>query len=189
MNLHEYQAKALFGDAGLPVSRGIAVDTPGDAVEAAEELGGERWVCKVQVHAGGRGKAGGVRLVDDLDGVRAFAEEWLGERLVTVQTDAEGQPVAKIFVEEAASIDRELYLALVVDRASQRVVVMASTEGGVEIEQVAAETPEKILRAAIDPATGAQPFQGRAMAFSLGHHGETGQSVRGRIRQPRASVP
>ncbi|MDE0190726.1 MAG: ADP-forming succinate--CoA ligase subunit beta [Gammaproteobacteria bacterium] len=172
MNLHEYQAKALFRDFGLPVSKGIAVDTPGDAVEAAQELGGDRWVCKVQVHAGGRGKAGGVRLVDDLDGVRDFATEWLGKRLVTVQTDAEGQPVAKIFVEEAASIDRELYLGAVVDRASRRVVVMASTEGGVEIEQVAAETPEKILRAAIDPATGAQPFQGRAMAFSLGLEGK-----------------
>ena len=172
MNLHEYQAKALFADFGLPVSKGIAVDTPGDAVEAARELGGDRWVCKVQVHAGGRGKAGGVRLVDDLDGVRDFATEWLGKRLVTVQTDAEGQPVAKIFVEEAASIDRELYLGAVVDRASRRVVVMASTEGGVEIEQVAAETPEKILRAAIDPATGPQPFQGRAMAFSLGLEGK-----------------
>ena len=172
MNLHEYQAKALFRDFGLPVSQGKAVDTPGEAVEAAKELGGDRWVCKVQVHAGGRGKAGGVRLVDDLDSVRDFATEWLGERLVTVQTDAEGQPVAKIFVEEAANIDRELYLGAVVDRASRRVVVMASTEGGVEIEQVAAETPEKILRAAIDPATGPQPFQGRAMAFSLGLEGK-----------------
>ena len=172
MNLHEYQAKALFRDFGLPVSRGKAVDTPGDAVEAAKELGGDRWVCKVQVHAGGRGKAGGVRLVDDLDGVRDFATQWLGKRLVTVQTDADGQPVAKIFVEEAANIDRELYLGAVVDRASRRVVVMASTEGGVEIEQVAAETPEKILRASIDPATGPQPFQGRAMAFSLGLDGK-----------------
>ena len=172
MNLHEYQAKGLFADFGLPVSKGIAVDTPGDALEAARELGGDRWVCKVQVHAGGRGKAGGVRLVEDLDGVREFATEWLGKRLVTVQTDAEGQPVAKIFVEEAATIDRELYLGAVVDRASRRVVVMASTEGGVEIEQVAAETPERILRASIDPATGPQPFQGRAMAFSLGLDGK-----------------
>ena len=172
MNLHEYQSKALFRDFGLPVSRGKAVDTPSDAVEAARALGGGKWVCKVQVHAGGRGKAGGVRLVDDLDGVRDFAAEWLGKRLVTVQTDAEGQPVAKIFVEEAATIDRELYLGAVVDRASRRVVVMASTEGGVEIEQVAAESPEKILRAAIDPATGPQPFQGRRMAFSLGLEGK-----------------
>jgi len=172
MNLHEYQAKALFRDFGLPVSAGIAADTPEEAVAAAEELGGDRWVCKVQVHAGGRGKAGGVELVEDTDAVRAFAEKWLGQRLVTVQTDALGQPVGKIFVEEAASIDRELYLGAVVDRASRRVVVMASTEGGVEIEQVAAETPEKILRAAIDPASGPQPFQGRAMAFSLGLSGK-----------------
>ena len=172
MNLHEYQAKALFRQYGLPVSRGIAVDTADAAVDAAGELGGDKWVCKVQVHAGGRGKAGGVRPVDDADAVRAFADEWLGQRLVTAQTGAEGQPVGKIFIEEAASIDRELYLGAVVDRASRRVVVMASTEGGVEIEQVAAETPEKILRAAIDPATGAQPFQGRAMAFSLGLAGK-----------------
>ena len=172
MNLHEYQAKALFRQYGLPVSRGIAVDTADAAVDAAGELGGDKWVCKVQVHAGGRGKAGGVRLVHDADAVRAFADEWLGQRLVTAQTDAEGQPVGKIFVEEAASIERELYLGAVVDRASRRVVVMASTEGGVEIEQVAAETPQKILRAAIDPATGAQPFQGRAMAFSLGLAGK-----------------
>ncbi len=172
MNLHEYQAKELFRQYGLPVSAGIAVDTADEAVDAARQLAGERWVCKVQVHAGGRGKAGGVKLVDSLDAVRAFAANWVGKRLATVQTDAEGQPVSKIFVEEAASIDRELYLGAVVDRASRRVVVMASTEGGVEIEQVAAETPEKILRAAVDPATGAQPFQGRAMAFALGLEGK-----------------
>ena len=172
MNLHEYQSKDLFRSYGLPVSRGIAVDTADAAVDAARELGGDKWVCKVQVHAGGRGKAGGVKLVAGLDEVRAFAERWVGQRLVTVQTGAEGAPVSKIFVEEAASIDRELYLGAVVDRASRRVVVMASTEGGVEIEQVAAETPEKILQAAIDPATGAQPYQGRAMAFALGLAGK-----------------
>ena len=172
MNLHEYQSKDLFRQYGLPVSRGIAVDTADEAVEAARQLGGDRWVCKVQVHAGGRGKAGGVKLVQSLDDVREFADRWVGGRLVTVQTGAEGAPVSKILVEEAASIDRELYLGAVVDRASRRVVVMASTEGGVEIEQVAAETPEKILRAAIDPATGAQPFQGRAMAFALGLTGK-----------------
>ena len=172
MNLHEYQSKDLFRSYGLPVSRGIAVDTADEAVAAARELGGDRWVCKVQVHAGGRGKAGGVKLLGSLDEVRDFAERWVGQRLVTVQTGSEGAPVSKIFVEEVASIDRELYLGAVVDRASRRVVVMASTEGGVEIEQVAAETPEKILQAAIDPATGAQPFQGRAMAFALGLTGK-----------------
>ena len=172
MNLHEYQAKALLREYGLPVSAGVAADTADAAAQAARELGGERWVCKVQVHAGGRGKAGGVRLVESEGAVRAFAEEWLGRRLVSAQTDAEGQPVGKIFVEEAADIDRELYLGAVVDRATRQVVVMASTEGGVEIEQVAAQTPEKILRAAIDPALGAQPFQGRAMAFALGLRGK-----------------
>ena len=171
MNLHEYQAKELFAKAGLPVSRGIAVDTAAEAVAAARELGGERWVCKAQVHAGGRGKAGGVRLAESLDGVRAFADEWVGRRLVTVQTDATGQPVSKIYVEACADIAQELYLGMVIDRAARRVVVMASAEGGVEIEQVAERTPEKILRAAIDPALGAQPFQGREMAFGLGLSG------------------
>ena len=168
MNLHEYQAKALFRQYGLPVSEGTAVETADEAVAAAQALGGSRWVCKVQVHAGGRGKAGGVKLVDSLDAVRDFANQWVGKRLVTVQTDADGQPVSRIFVERPAAIARELYLGAVVDRGRRRVVVMASTEGGVEIEQVAAETPEKILRATIDPAIGAQPFQGRAMAFALG---------------------
>ena len=171
MNLHEYQSKELFRGYGLPVSRGIAVDTADEAVAAAAELGGDKWVCKVQVHAGGRGKAGGVRLASNADEVRAFADEWVGGRLVTVQTGAEGQPVSRIFVEEAADIDRELYLGMVVDRGSRRVVTMASTEGGVEIEQVAAETPEKILRATIDPSVGAQAWQGRAMAFDLGLSG------------------
>ena len=171
MNLHEYQAKELFAKAGLPVSRGIAVGTAAEAVAAARELGGERWVCKAQVHAGGRGKAGGVRLAESLDAVRAFADEWVGRRLVTVQTDATGQPVSKIYVEACADIAQELYLGMVIDRAARRVVMMASAEGGVEIEQVAERTPEKILRAAIDPALGAQPFQGREMAFGLGLSG------------------
>ena len=167
MNLHEYQSKELFASYGLPVPQGRAVETAEQAVAAAEELGGSAWVCKVQVHAGGRGKAGGVKVVESLEAVREFAASWLGRRLVTVQTDAEGQPVGRIFVEAPAAIARELYLGAVVDRASRRVVMMASTEGGVEIEQVAVETPEKILRAPIDPALGAQPFQGRAMAFAL----------------------
>ena len=172
MNLHEYQAKELFRQHGLPVGEGKAAATPDEAAAAARELGGDAWVCKVQVHAGGRGKAGGVKVLDSLDAVRDFAASWLGRRLVTVQTGADGQPVAKIFVERPARIARELYLGAVVDRASRRVVVMASTEGGVEIEQVAAQTPEKIIRASIDPATGAQPFQGRAMAFALGLSGK-----------------
>ena len=171
MNLHEYQAKQLFADYGMPVSPGIAADTADEAVAAAVEMGGSRWVCKVQAHAGGRGKAGGVKIAESLDGVRDFAERWLGKRLVTIQTDTNGQPVNKIYVEACADVTRELYLGAVVDRASRRVVVMASSEGGVEIEQVAAQTPEKILRAAIDPYVGAQPHQGREMAFSLGLEG------------------
>ena len=168
MNLHEYQAKGLFAQYGLPVSEGYAVDTADEAVAAAQKIGGDRWVVKVQVHAGGRGKAGGVKLADSLDEIRAFADHWIGKNLVTIQTDEHGQPVSKIYVESCTDIERELYLSAVIDRGSRRVVFMASTEGGVEIEQVAEETPEKILRATIDPAVGAQPYQGRELAFKLG---------------------
>ena len=168
MNLHEYQAKQLFAEYGLPVSTGIAVDNGPDAKAAAGKIGGDKWVVKAQVHAGGRGKAGGVRLVDSPADAQAFAEEWLGKNLITYQTDANGQPVSKILVESCTDIAQELYLGAVVDRATRRVVFMASTEGGVEIEKVAEETPEKILKAIIDPMTGAQPFQGRDLAFRLG---------------------
>ena len=171
MNLHEYQAKSLFRDYGLPVSQGYAVDTADEAVAAAQKIGGTRWVVKVQVHAGGRGKAGGVKLADSLDEVRAFAERWIGKNLVTFQTDEKGQPVSKIYVESCTDIAKELYLGAVLDRSSRRVVFMASTEGGVEIEKVAEETPEKILKAAINPYTGPQPFQGREIAFKLGLSG------------------
>ncbi|RUO18479.1 ADP-forming succinate--CoA ligase subunit beta [Aliidiomarina iranensis] len=168
MNLHEYQAKQLFREFGLPVSEGYAVDTADEAVEAAKKIGGDKWVVKCQVHAGGRGKAGGVKLVSSLDEVRAFADNWVGKNLVTYQTDANGQPVAKILVESLTDIDKELYLGAVVDRATRKIVFMASTEGGVEIEKVAEETPEKILKAIIDPTVGAQPYQGRDLAFQLG---------------------
>ncbi|MEM7098325.1 MAG: ADP-forming succinate--CoA ligase subunit beta [Pseudomonadota bacterium] len=171
MNLHEYQAKGLFAQYGLPVSQGYAVDTADEAVAAAEKIGGDRWVVKVQVHAGGRGKAGGVKLADSLDEVRAFADQWIGKNLVTFQTDENGQPVSKIYVESCTDIETELYLGAVVDRGTRRVVFMASTEGGVEIEKVAEETPEKILRAIIDPSVGAQPYQGRELAFRLGLQG------------------
>ena len=167
MNLHEYQAKALFAEYGLPVSKGQAVDTPEQAAAAAADIGGDRWVVKAQVHAGGRGKAGGVKLVNSAEEAAAFAEQWLGKKLVTYQTDAEGQPVSKILVESCTDIDQELYLGAVLDRATRRVVFMASTEGGVEIEKVAEETPEKILKASIDPLTGAQAYQGRDLAFRL----------------------
>ena len=168
MNLHEYQGKQLFKEFGLPVSEGYACDTADEAVEAAKRIGGDIWVVKCQVHAGGRGKAGGVKLVKSLDDVRAFAEQWLGKNLVTFQTDEKGQPVAKILVESCTDIADELYLGAVVDRASRKIVFMASTEGGVEIETVAEETPEKILKAEIDPTIGAQPYQGRELGFKLG---------------------
>jgi len=161
MNLHEYQGKQLFADYGLPVSQGYAVDNPREAAEAADMIGGDMWVVKAQVHAGGRGKAGGVKLVKTKDEIRDFASHWLGKNLVTYQTDENGQPVSKILVESCTDIAEELYLGAVVDRSSRRIVFMASTEGGVEIEKVAEETPEKILRAIIDPLTGPQPYQGR----------------------------
>ena len=168
MNLHEYQAKQLFADYGLPVSEGFACDTPQEAVEAAGNIGGDKWVVKCQVHAGGRGKAGGVKLADSKDEIRAFAENWLGKNLVTYQTDEKGQPVAKILVESCTDIANELYLGAVVDRASRKIVFMASTEGGVEIEQVAEETPELIHKAEIDPLVGPQAYQGRELGFKLG---------------------
>ncbi|MDB2410111.1 ADP-forming succinate--CoA ligase subunit beta [Pseudomonadales bacterium] len=168
MNLHEYQGKQLFAEYGLPVSKGYAVDTPKEAAEAADKIGGTEWVVKAQVHAGGRGKAGGVKLLKSKDDIKAFAQQWLGKNLVTYQTDENGQPVSKILVEACTDIAQELYLGAVVDRGSRRVVFMASTEGGVEIETVAHETPEKILKAEIDPLVGAQPYQGRELAFKLG---------------------
>ena len=172
MNLHEYQAKQLFAEYGLPVSQGIAVDTADEAVAAAKEIGGDKWVIKAQVHAGGRGKAGGVKLVSSEDEIREFANRLVGTNLVTFQTDEKGQPVSKIYVETCTDIERELYLGAVIDRSTQRITFMASTEGGVEIEKVAEETPEKILRATIDPMTGASPYQGRDIAFQLGLKGK-----------------
>ncbi|WP_251359854.1 ADP-forming succinate--CoA ligase subunit beta [Kangiella sp. TOML190] len=171
MNLHEYQGKQLFKEYGLPVSEGYAVDNPQAAFEAAGRIGGDMWVVKAQVHAGGRGKAGGVKVTGDKNEIKAFAQKWLGKNLVTYQTDANGQPVSKILVETCTDIADELYLGAVVDRSSRRVVFMASTEGGVEIETVAHETPEKILKATIDPLVGAQPYQGRDLAFRLGLKG------------------
>ena len=171
MNLHEYQGKQLFAEYGLPVSKGIAASTAEEAVAAADKIGGNNWVVKAQVHAGGRGKAGGVKLVSSKSEIEDFANQWLGKNLVTYQTDANGQPVSKILVETCTDIAQELYLGAVVDRSTRRIVFMASTEGGVEIEKVAEETPEKILKAIVDPMTGAQPYQGRELAFKLGLEG------------------
>lgn len=168
MNLHEYQGKALFREYGLPVSNGVACDTTDEVLAAAKQIGGDMWVVKAQVHAGGRGKAGGVKLVKTEAEIREFCDRHIGNRLVTYQTDANGQPVSKILIETCTDIANELYLGAVVDRSSRRIVFMASTEGGVEIEKVAHETPEKILKAAIDPLVGAQPYQAREIGFKLG---------------------
>src|SRR5690606_2278042 len=168
MNLHEYQAKQLFAQYGLPVPVGFACNTPREAEEAASKIGAGPWVVKCQVHAGGRGKAGGVKVVDNKEAIRALAAQWLGKRLVTYQTDAQGQRVKQILVEEATEIAKELYLGAVVDRTTRRVVFMASTEVGVEIEKVAEQTPELIHKTTLDPLTGPQPYQGRELAFKLG---------------------
>ena len=167
MNLHEYQAKQLFREYGIAVSDGIAVSSPDEAEKIALSLNVDKWVVKAQVHAGGRGKAGGVELVDNIEKVRSFAERWLGQNLVTFQTDEKGQPVNEILIETCTDIDKELYLGAVIDRASQRLVVMASTEGGVNIEEVAEKTPEKIYKAAIDPIEGPNENQANDLARSL----------------------
>lgn len=168
MNLHEYQGKQLFKEYGLPVSKGFAVKNSDDAAKAADDIGGNMWVVKAQVHAGGRGKAGGVKLLKTKDEIKAFVNKMLGTRLVTYQTDAKGQPIDTILVESCTDIAKELYLGAVVDRSSRRIVFMASTEGGVEIEEVAKTHPEKILKAEIDPLVGPQPYQARDLGFKLG---------------------
>ncbi|HEY0634207.1 MAG TPA: ADP-forming succinate--CoA ligase subunit beta, partial [Gammaproteobacteria bacterium] len=171
MNLHEYQAKGLFADYGVPVPPGQVATGVSQAERAAQALGGERWVVKAQVHAGGRGKAGGVKVVNGLAELKAFADQLLGTHLVTHQSGPEGQPVNQLLIEGASSIARELYLSLVVDRSRQRVVVIASSAGGMDIEEVAATTPEKIHTVAIDPVVGLQPYQCRQIAFALGLEG------------------
>lgn len=168
MNLHEYQAKQLFVSYGLPVPRGEVAFNVDDALQVASQLPTLKWVVKAQVHAGGRGKAGGVKLVSTKEELVDYTKSLLGTRLVTYQTDAHGQPVNAVLVEETSDIDKELYLGAVVDRASRRIVFMASTEGGVDIEKVAETTPEKIFSVAIDPMTGVMPFQCRDIGFKLG---------------------
>lgn len=171
MNLHEYQSKQVFSQYGLPVPNNHVVTTSADAVAAASSLDGHSWVVKAQIHAGGRGKAGGVKRVNDTETLAHTVGSMLGSRLVTVQTGEHGQPVNHVLIEETCNIARELYLGAVIDRSSRRVVLMASTEGGVDIEKVAAETPEKILKTTINPMTGLQPYQGRELAFGLGLEG------------------
>lgn len=167
MNLHEYQAKELLASYGLPVPKGQVANSLKEAFQAFETLGGERCVVKAQVHAGGRGKAGGVKLVSSKQAVEEAVEGMLGKRLVTYQTDADGQPVNSVLIAETTDIARELYLGAVVDRATRRVVFMASTEGGVDIETIAEKSPEKILKITMDPMMGVLPYQARQLAFDL----------------------
>ncbi|QED25978.1 ADP-forming succinate--CoA ligase subunit beta [Microvenator marinus] len=173
MNIHEYQGKALFRSYGLNVPEGIPAFSVDEAVEAAKKLGGPLWVVKAQIHAGGRGKAGGVKLAKSLDEVREHANAILGATLVTHQTGPEGQLVRRLYIESGCDIAKEFYLGMVVDRATGGIVVMASTEGGVEIERVAEETPEKIHYESVNPLTGFSDFQGRKLAFKLGLEGKS----------------
>ena len=168
MNLHEYQGKELFAKFGLPVSRNAVITSPDDILSACRDIGGEKWVVKAQAHAGGRGKAGGVKLVDTPEEAKEFANHWLGNRLVTYQTDSNGQLVSAILVEECTDIAKELYLSAVIDRGTQRIVFIGSSEGGVNIEDVAEKTPEKIIYEPIDPLTGPMGFQARKISKVLG---------------------
>ena len=167
MNLHEYQAKRLFADYGIPVQAGDVAISSDEAIERAQTLGGDAWLVKAQVHAGGRGKAGGVKFTRSLDEVRSIAEELLGSQLITKQSAPDGQPVNCVLIAAAADIAHELYLGAVVDRAQRRVIFMASRAGGMDIEEVAATTPERIFTCSVDPALGLQDFQCRKMAFEL----------------------
>jgi succinyl-CoA synthetase beta subunit len=167
MNIHEYQAKQVLKGFGVPVPRGIAAFTAEEAEAAARELGGPVWVVKAQIHAGGRGKGGGVKLVKSVEEVRGEAERMLGMTLVTHQTGPEGRTVKRLYIEDGSRIARELYLSCLIDRGRSRIAFIASTEGGMDIEQVAAKTPEKIVTLSVDPATGLQPFHGRRIAYAL----------------------
>ncbi|MDF3025661.1 MAG: sucC [Alphaproteobacteria bacterium] len=172
MNIHEYQAKELLKARGVPVLKGGVAYTAEEAVEVAKKLPGPVYVVKAQIHAGGRGKGGGVKVVKSLDDVREAAKKMIGMQLITPQTGPQGQEVRRIYVEEGCDIGRELYLGILIDRATSQVTIMSSTEGGMDIEEVAEKHPEKILKTAIDPATGFQPFQGRQIAFALGLEGK-----------------
>lgn len=172
MDIHEYQTKELFRSYGIPVPEGRVAHSGKQALAVAEELNGEGWVVKAQIHAGGRGKAGGVLMADELDAVELHADKLIGSRLVTKQTDASGRLVQRVLVEQAHAIEQEFYLGLVIDRAIQRIVLIASASGGMNIEEVAAKTPEKVIREAVDPAVGLQDFQSRKVAAGIGLAGK-----------------
>ena len=182
MNIHEHQAKALLADYGVNVAKGHAAFSVDDAVRAAEALGGPVYVVKAQIHAGGRGKAGGVKVVKSIDEVRSEAEKMLGMTLVTHQTGPEGKEVQRLYIEDGCNIARELYLSLLVDRTSSQVTVIASTEGGMDIEEVAAATPEKILTLSIDPATGMMPHHIRRICTQLELTGATAKKATSFLR-------
>jgi succinyl-CoA synthetase beta subunit len=172
MNIHEYQAKELLKARGIPVLKGFIAYTAAEAAEAAKNLPGPVYVVKAQIHAGGRGKGGGVKVVKSIADVKAAAEKMIGMQLITHQTGPEGQEVRRIYIEDGCDIGRELYLGMLIDRGTSRVTIMASTEGGMDIEEVAEKHPEKIIKIAIDPAIGFQAFQGRQIAFALGLEGK-----------------
>ena len=172
MNIHEYQAKELLKARGIPVLKGGVAYTVEEAVEVAKSLPGPIYVVKAQIHAGGRGKGGGVKVVKSLDDVKAMSKQILGMQLITPQTGPQGQEVRRIYIEDGCDIARELYLGLLIDRTTSRITIMASTEGGMDIEEVAEKHPEKIMKVVIDPAIGFQAFQGREIAFALGLEGK-----------------
>src|SRR5882762_5859715 len=177
MNIHEYQAKAVLREFGVPVPRGIPAFTVDDAVKAAQALGGPVWVVKAQIHAGGRGKAGGVKVVKSIDDVRAQAARLLGSVLVTHQTGPHGKQVNRLYIEEGSLIDREFYLSALIDRETSRVAFVVSTEGGMDIEEVAKSHPEKIITFSVDPATGIMPHHGRRVAKTLGLTGDLAKQI------------
>ncbi len=179
MNIHEYQAKEVLKRYGLPLLKGQIANNPEEAAKAAQAIGGNIWVVKAQIHAGGRGKGGGIKVAKSLDEVRTLTQKMIGMNLVTPQTGAEGKTVRKVYIEQGCDIKKEYYVAILVDRHYGRVMMMGSAEGGMDIEEVAHKTPEKIHRVVIDPAVGMQPFQARQMAFSLGFKGEVvGKAVK-----------
>lgn len=179
MNIHEYQAKEILKRYGLPLLKGQVANTPDEAVKAAQSIGGGVWVVKAQVHAGGRGKGGGIKVAKNLDEVKSLSQKILGMKLVTPQTGAEGKLVRKLYIEQGCNIKKEYYIAILVDRHYGRVTMMGSAEGGMDIEEVAEKHPEKIHRVVIDPAVGMQPFQARQMAFALGFKGDVvGKAVK-----------